>query len=114
MVDTSRITQGTEPTGGKTPFRRRSDDPVSGNGPGGNGQTSGFTARMPRHSRGAAITRPPAILGDDAGGERLPEFIVGFTLKFPKNYTALGTGDWTVTASGTSAAGTWRDDVRHR
>ena len=45
------------------------------------------------------------------GSNGFREFAVGFTAKFPKNYTALGTGEWTFLVNGTRGAGNvWVDD----
>jgi len=43
--------------------------------------------------------------------DRFREFAVGFTAKFPKNYTALGTGEWDFIVNGTRGAGNvWVDN----
>jgi hypothetical protein len=111
MVDTSRVVQGNEPTGGITPFRSRSNDPVQGNGPGGNGQIKRVSGED-APSFGWAGSHPTTgnPWATTQGGNDFREFVVAFTNTFQRNYTALGTGDWSVNAIGTrGAGGVWTD-----
>jgi hypothetical protein len=112
MVDTVGVAQGNEPTGGRTPFRGNSVETIQGNGPGGNGQlrrmnsqdtpTFNWDGNHPTTNNPWATTQ---------GVNAFREWIVAHTNTFPRNYTALGRGDWTVTVIGTrGAGGRWTDN----
>ncbi len=59
---------------------------------------------MPNHP---VTTNPWAIT---QGGNSFRDFIVAYSLTFPKNYDLLARGDWIVTATGTSNNGTWANN----
>jgi hypothetical protein len=112
MVDTVNVAQGAAPTGGNTPRRGNSVETVLGNGPGGNGQLRqiksldapafGWNGIHPKTKNPWATTQ---------GSNAFREWVLAFTNTFNKNYTALGTGTWTVTAIGTvGAGGLWVDN----
>ncbi len=114
MVDTQRggAAQGLVPTGADTPFRSNSQDPVQGNGPGGNGQikrVNSFDAPAFGWTGNHQTTGNPWATTQGTNGFR--EFVVAFTNTFRRNYTALGRGDWTVTVTGTAnATGVWTNN----
>lgn len=112
MVDTVNIAQGNEPTGGTSPIRGNSVETIQGNGPGGNGQIRrmnsldapafGWNGNHPTTGNPWATTQ---------GANAFREWILAHTNTFPRNYTALGRGDWTVTVVGTrGAGGRWADN----
>jgi hypothetical protein len=113
MLDSARVATGNEATGGLTPFRSNSNQPVVGAGPGGNGEIRRVTSLDAPAMAGFGAVHPrtnnPWTTTQGSNGFR--EFAVGFTAKFPKNYTALGTGEWTFLVNGTRGAGNvWVDD----
>ena len=55
----------------------------------------------------APTTRNP--WGSTQGVNAFREFLVSFSMTFPRNYTALSTADWTLTAAGNNMGGTWTD-----
>lgn len=112
MIDTVNIPQGTEPTGGISVNRGNSTPTTLGNGPGGNGQlrrinsldapTFPFAGNHPTTNNPWATTQ---------GVNAFREWMLAHTNTFPRNYTALGRGDWTVTVTGTrGAGGLWVDN----
>jgi len=112
MVDTVNVAQGNEPTGGNTPNRGNSVQTIQGNGPGGNGQIRrinsldtpafGWDGNHPTTNNPWATTQ---------GANAFREWILAHTNAFPRNYVALGQGDWTVNVIGTrGAGGRWTDN----
>jgi hypothetical protein len=112
MVDTVNVAQGNEPTGGRTPFRGNSRETVRGNGPGGNGQIKRVTSLDPPAFNWRGNHRTTGNPWATTQGTNVfQEWIVAFTNTFPRNYTALGRGEWTVTVIGTrGAGGVWTDN----
>lgn len=111
MVDTSRVpAHGSEPTGADTPFRLRSMDTAIGAGPGGSGQIRRVTVHD-APGFGWDLNHPTTAnpWATTAGGNVFREFLVVFSQTFPRNYVALASGDWTVTAVGNNVSDVWND-----
>jgi hypothetical protein len=112
MVDTVNVQRGQEPTGGNTPNRGNTVETIVGNGPGGNGQLRRINS-LDRPAFGwdgnHPTTRNP--WATTQGTNDFREWILAHTDTYPRNYTALGRGDWTVTVIGTrGAGGVWTDN----
>ena len=106
MVDTVNVAQGAEPTGGISPRRGNSVETIQGNGPGGNGQLRRI-ASLDRPAFGWDGVHPTTNNpgATTQGVNHFREWILAHTTTFPRNYTALARGDWTVTVTGASGAG---------
>jgi len=111
MVDTVNVVQGAEPTGGITPNRGNSVQTTQGNGPGGNGQIRRI-ASLDRPAFSWALNHPTTNnpWATTQGVNHFREWILAHTTTFPRNYTALAKGDWTVTPIGTNTGGVWTDN----
>ncbi len=111
MVDTVGVAQGAEPTGGTSPNRGNSTETIQGNGPGGNGQIKRIASLdQPAFGWDGAHPTTNNPWATTQGVNHFREWILAHTTTFPRNYTALARGDWTVTVTGTSAAGgAWTD-----
>jgi hypothetical protein len=109
MVDTVNVKQGKEPTGGDTPQRGNSVETILGNGPGGNGQLRQINSLdAPAFGWHGNHPKTGNVWATTQGNNAFQEWVLAHTVKFKKNYTALGTGTWTVNVIGTRAAdGTW-------
>ncbi|MBI5258054.1 MAG: hypothetical protein HY855_16245 [Burkholderiales bacterium] len=112
MVDTVNVARGAEPTGGNSPNRGNTVQTILGNGPGGNGQLRRINSLdVPAFGWDGThpTTNNPWASTQGVNGFR--EWILAHTTNFPRNYTALGRGDWTVTVTGTNdGAGNWVDN----
>ncbi len=110
MLDSSNVAQGGEATGGNSPCRGRSVPTVQGAGAAGGLIIRVTSQDAPAFSWDAnhpVTTNPWAIT---QGGNSFRDFIVAYSLTFPKNYDLLARGDWIVTATGTSNNGTWANN----
>jgi hypothetical protein len=106
MVDAFNVAQGTEPTGGNTPNRSNSVQTTLGNGPGGNGQLRRITSLdAPSFVWDGAHPTTGNRWATTQGTNNFREWILAHTDTFPRNYTALGRGDWTPSIVGTAGAG---------
>lgn len=112
MVDTVGVAQGAEPTGGTSPNRGNSVQTILGNGPGGNGQLRRINS-LDQPAFGWDGNHPTTNnpWGSTQGINAFREWILAHTTTYPRNYTALARGEWTVTVTGTAnAAGNWVDN----
>ena len=112
MVDTVNVAQGAEPNGGVSPNRGNSVETTLGNGPGGNGQLRRIRS-LDQPAFGWDGNHPTTnnVWGTTQGVNHFREWILAHTTTFPRNYTALARGDWTVTVTGTrGAGGVWTDN----
>jgi hypothetical protein len=111
MVDSVHVPRGSQPTGGSNPFRGNSNAANQGAGPGGSGVIVRITSldapQFDVDNFNHPVTGNP--WASTQGVNAFREWLVGYSQDFPRNYTALATGDWTVTVTGTSGAGGWVD-----
>ena len=104
MIDTSRVNQGQEPTGGITAFRASSRDPSAPRAAGGqtrsvaSGDSPGF-----RWDLNHPITMN--IWETTSGSNKFREFVVGYTETFPRNYVGLAKAEWEVIVIGRRSRG---------
>lgn len=108
LLDSVNVPHGGQAAGGNSPFRGHSAATIQGAGPNGNGQIIRVTSLDapafgwdPNHP---VTTNPWATT---QGGNSFRDFLVAYSQTFPKNYLALASGDWVVTAKGTKAAAGW-------
>jgi len=112
MVDSVHVTpRGATASGGANPFRGNSLATNQGAGPGGSGAIIHVTSLDAPQFDIDQFTHP--VTGNpwasNQGVNAFREWAVVFSTDFPRNYMALGTGDWTVTITGTNNAGAWQD-----
>ncbi len=105
MVDT---VNGNNPNGGSAPFRGNSTQTVLASATGRlikltslDAPAFGWAGVHPTTGNPWAAT---------SGVNAFREFIVGYSQTFIQNYMSYAHGDWTVTATGTSNAGTWQSN----